>query len=561
MARLATLGAVALVLLLVAPAMQVGAWHQGHRHWSTIPDGPYAVVYPSGAQSFTVSDGIDISYAVFMPSVAAGVRVPVILTAGPYFGLLEEPVTLPSTSRMSGFLVDNFVSHGYAVVAASTRGTGDSGGCMELMSEREARDLDELVTFLATEPWSDGNVAMIGKSYDGGTPWMVAQFGNPHLKTIVPMQGVSDVGDLLVHHGVPQFRTPVFHNVVYWPFGFGTDQGASTHSDRSLENRAANAVCPEVAEGTAAAVWATYTGDITTTPGVKEYWAERAWREETIANYEGSIFIVHSLQDFNVVPHMVVPVFDALPQEKKLLMGQWAHHYPDEGARAQHAAYTPRMDFASMLKKWFDRELKGLSVDVGPVIEVADARTGQWRTGSEWPGTPDAMKHWTLSANRRLVEDGEPATLRNIAASPAGVATGGTCQRANAATFMSDPQTESWLYRGVGSVTVRLEPATHANVVAVLCVDGGRIVAHGATNTLYADATNTPQPFVPGLPLDVKIEFEAVERTIAAGERLYLAVQVEDYVSGGTGGDYWPGTSPGVIVVAAGEMTLPVGPS
>ena len=45
-------------------------------------------------------------------------------------------------------------------------------------------------TWLGTQPWSNGKVGMIGKSYDGSTPWQAATFGNPHLATIVPMSGL-----------------------------------------------------------------------------------------------------------------------------------------------------------------------------------------------------------------------------------------------------------------------------------------------------------------------------------------------------------------------------------
>ena len=32
---------------------------------------------------------------------------------------------------------------------------------------------------LGTQDWSNGNVGMIGKSYDGSTPWEAAMYGNP----------------------------------------------------------------------------------------------------------------------------------------------------------------------------------------------------------------------------------------------------------------------------------------------------------------------------------------------------------------------------------------------
>ena len=60
----------------------------------------------------------------------------------------------------------------------------------------EQRGIDAAVTWLGTQSWSNGNVGIIGKSYDVSTPWR-ATFGNPHLATIVPMSGLIGVHELM----------------------------------------------------------------------------------------------------------------------------------------------------------------------------------------------------------------------------------------------------------------------------------------------------------------------------------------------------------------------------
>lgn len=534
----------AIAMLLVPLA---SAWHQGHRHWSTIPDGPYSYASPA-TQTFVASDGTEISYAVFMPNVPAGTRVPVIVSAGPYFGLTEEPVNVPSTSRFTGFLVDNYVSHGYAVVPVNIRGTGLSGGCMELMSFREAKDLDELVTFLANEPWSTGNIAMAGKSYDGGTPWMVAQFGNPALKTIIPLAGVTDQGDLMYHRGAAQFRGPLFHSVVYWPFGLGLD-GTYDPGYRPLDKRVENLVCPEMVEGQALGVYSAYTGDTQNVPVLTDYWQERAFRERSLANYDGSVFIVHGLQDWNVIPSQVVPFFNDITGTKKIMLGQWGHHYPDEGAA------TNRNDFAQILKGWFDRELKGIPTDTGPVAEVADANGGTWRAYPQWPPVPATTHTWHLSAGRQLTT-GTPAPFRTPFASPAGQnvpTTAGAC-------FQGEPATEFWTttttpmrLSGIGTFTVLLDPPTPGTLTASVCA-GSTLIAHGGAHTFYAHS-NELEAWDVGGPTDVRIDLEPAERTIPAGTRLSVALRFEG--SSEASHSYWPATSPGVGVLVGGTLSLP----
>lgn len=541
-----TLIVLALAVLLVPMA---SAWHQGHRHWSTIPDGPYTYA-PAQPQTFVASDGTEISYAVFMPSVAPGTRVPVIVSAGPYFGLIEEPVNVPSTSRLTGFLIDNYVSHGYAVVPVSIRGTGLSGGCMELMSMREAQDLDELVTFLAHEPWSDGNVAMTGKSYDGGTPWMVAQFGNPALKTIVPIAGVTDQGDLLYHRGATQFRGPVFHSVVYWPFGFGASQDGPSPDPmyRPVDKRLENLVCPELAEGQALGIYSAYTGDTQNVPIVTDYWAERAFRERTLANYDGSVFIVHGLQDWNVIPSQVAPFFNDIPGTKKMMLGQWGHHYADEGAA------TNRPDFAQVLKNWFDRELKGSAVSTGPIVEVADSNGGTWRSYSQWPPTPTAVHAWHLSAGRVLTT-GTPTPFVQPFASPAGTSNpvAAPCHLGAGQTEFATTLASGFRLSGIGALTVQLDPPTPGTLTASVCV-GNTLIAHGGANTLYA-RSNELEPWTVGAPTEIRIDLEPAERTIPAGTRLSVAVRFEGGSEAGMG--YWPATSPGVGVLVGGRLELP----
>ena len=57
-------------------------------------------------------------------------------------------------------------------------GTGRSNHCMDLMGNAEQTfDSSYLVGYARM---SNGAVSMIGKSYDGSTPWQAATFGNEY---------------------------------------------------------------------------------------------------------------------------------------------------------------------------------------------------------------------------------------------------------------------------------------------------------------------------------------------------------------------------------------------
>ena len=74
---------------------------------------------------------------------------------------------------------------------------------MDLMGNAEQLGNDAAVRWLGEQAWSNGAVALIGKSYDGSTPWQAAMFGAEHdyLKTIVPISGLIGVKELMWKNG------------------------------------------------------------------------------------------------------------------------------------------------------------------------------------------------------------------------------------------------------------------------------------------------------------------------------------------------------------------------
>ncbi|MFO1536084.1 MAG: CocE/NonD family hydrolase, partial [Thermoplasmatota archaeon] len=144
---------------------------------------------PVGGQGL---DPPHVHLGLFLPDVPAGTKVPVIADVGPYYGDSDAAATDPHTHRLGGFLIENFVPKGYAVAQVSVFGTGLSNHCMDLMGLDEQAGIDAAVTWLGTQAWSNGNVALIGRSYDGSTPWEAAMVPSEHLKTIVPISGLGD---------------------------------------------------------------------------------------------------------------------------------------------------------------------------------------------------------------------------------------------------------------------------------------------------------------------------------------------------------------------------------
>jgi predicted acyl esterase len=432
-------------------------------------------------------------------------RTPVLIDAGPYF--TEQSVLQLSTRPPTGIW---FVPQGYTMVYVAVRGTGGSGGCMELMSMNEQRDVDAMVTWAGTQPWSTGNVGMVGRSYDGTTPLFPAALGNPHLKTIVPISGVADLADLMFANGTSELRGSIMHSFVYWfTYGVGAEPTSS----------AASQFCPEVAKGAALGPYAAATGD-TGSAGLDTYWQDRAWRERVLANYNGSLFIIHGMQDWNVNPRMVVPWINELQDagiRVKAWLGQWGHAYPDRPDEHPNV----RWDWAEVLLRWLDRELKGVDVDTGPAIEVEDHRH-QWWVEESYPPR-DALWH-PLHLNgdgTATLEPGEAGTCQPLSVPGTPV---------SSCAFVSGPLDGPVRVSGLVGLDLKVTPSTASGgTVYVQLHDiypDGRSAwfGHGWINLRYHDGGREARTLVPGVPVVARIQFEPLEAYLAEGHRVRLVV-------------------------------------
>src|SRR5688500_2708069 len=104
----------------------------------------------------------------------------------PYSTLLE-----PEPAK-DGVGMD-WVPKGYARAVADVLGTRGSTGCWDYGGPDEQQAGVDVVKHLAAQPWSNGNVGMMGVSYEGTTATMVAARGDdvPELKAIVPIAAIS----------------------------------------------------------------------------------------------------------------------------------------------------------------------------------------------------------------------------------------------------------------------------------------------------------------------------------------------------------------------------------
>lgn len=98
---------------------------------------------------------------------------------------------------LPGYLM-SLMGSGYIYAVVDARGTGASFGVWQGPgSPDETRDAYEITEWFAAQPWCNGKIGMLGRSYLGGTQYMAASTMPPHLVAIFPeMAGLDEYGNI-----------------------------------------------------------------------------------------------------------------------------------------------------------------------------------------------------------------------------------------------------------------------------------------------------------------------------------------------------------------------------
>jgi uncharacterized protein len=174
-----------------------------------LPDGAIPGIHLDKHVAIPISDGVTLRGDVFRP--VDGTALPVILTMGPYgkdihfedfnanaYSTIEERGAYLNWETVNP---EWWVPQGYVVVRVDERGTGESGGRMDLLSSREFDDYAEVIEWAADQPWSTGDVALMGISYYAINQWHAAVRRPRGLRAIVPWEGLVDFYRDFDYHG------------------------------------------------------------------------------------------------------------------------------------------------------------------------------------------------------------------------------------------------------------------------------------------------------------------------------------------------------------------------
>jgi predicted acyl esterase len=371
-------------------------------------------------------DGVELLADVHRPAEPG--RYPVLVAASPY------PRQIQDLGAPLGFIEagapDWFVPRGYVHLIVNCRGTGGSGGRFGFFDAQERRDMHDVVEWAAAQPWSDGNVGMVGISYFAMTQMEAAVERPPHLKAIMPIACTFDLYQSATHNGLfsSSFVTPFLAMI-----GMTSARPDGFWRSKLLEAARAVLHTPaihkrfETMNGEAAiaglkAVLKMHHDphpwdELWTSIAVEHPFRDLWWEERNILPLLDRVEVpVYLGCDWQNVPLHLPHTFPAIerlvnsPHVRVALLGEHGLAWPWESLHVEALA-------------WFDHWLKDRDTGIleGPRIRYALPGTDEWRTAKSWP-LPDA-RHQSLAlrADGALAADAGETGARSMMTLGAGL--------------------------------------------------------------------------------------------------------------------------------------------
>lgn len=343
-----------------------------------------------------MKDGVQLAATLYMPDGAKpGERFPALLDYLPY---RKDDGTAAGDYPKHTY----FAHRGYVSARVDIRGFGASQGAPtdREYSEHEQIDGEQIIHWLATQPWSNGNVGMFGISWGGFNALQMAMRHPPELKAIIAVDATAELFHDDVHYVDGMMHIDEFELNMDMAPGF---TGAP---DYPLDEKV-------LGPHFDAAPWSLLY--------MKHQHDGPFWRSPVRPYSEIKIpcFVIGGLQD-----GYRDSVTDMLAQTKaplKAIMGPWNHSFPND------ADFGPRVEWRDHAVRWWDYWLKGKDTGVlqdpklvvfmqhwRPPDPTLDTVPGEWRREDSWPPRDARNTTMFLQPNHTLAESAAPETVHQL---------------------------------------------------------------------------------------------------------------------------------------------------
>lgn len=469
--------------------------------------------------SATSADGTVLRGQVYLPKSDGPLAT--VLEYSPYWNTQNGRSDTLATELEDGRTTLNnwlapFLDAGFAVAVVNLRGFGVSDGCMDLGGIRESQDVRAVIDALAAQPWSNGNVGMVGLSYPGWMQYVALRDPSPHLKTIIPVSGIIDFYSLTSRTGAVTIVGPALSGIIAALSIGGPATNLALGNGEVGETRPDHVPCASIVEGE--------FNDFMRLQGDRnDFWAERDYRD-LIAPSGLPILATNGLT--NLEGHILQfdGLWERLPPGSRLLVGQWQHGYPGE---VDETYAGP--DYDALAVAWMDQHLRGGPVVPTGFVEYEDTDR-VWRTTSSWP-PPGQEVVLHLSQTGLAPEAPTAPSVASFASSDENPEASACDDRA---MFVSEPLAEDVLLAGYFTANLSLSSTLpDGNLVVNLwhgqpgadCEPGDASeVRRGITDLRHRGHLAIGRDFPLGTPDRVMLQSYPFAVPVKAGERLILTI-------------------------------------
>ncbi len=458
-----------------------------------------------------------------------------------------------------------FAGHGYAAVRVDLRGSDDSEGV--LTDEYLPQELDDglhVLRWIAQQPWCDGSVGMIGKSWGGFNALQIAAIAPPELKCVVTVCSSDD-----------RYADDV-HYMGGCLLGDNLSWSSVMFAYNSLPPD------PKLVGGRWREMWK------------KRLEANDAWLAKWLHHQRRDAYWRHGsvCEDYSKVgcpvfaisgwadgySNVVLRLLSNLHVPRKGLIGPWSHLYPHEGTPG------PAIGFLQECLLWWERWLKGINngVEKEPMLRawMQDSiepsaqyvhRPGRWVSEPTWPSPHIQERRWSLGHHFLLPESDSSSDTRSTVQSPLtlGLFAGKWCSFAatpdlphdqrqedgGALVFDSLPLKRTMEILGQASLELEVESNQPFGMVAarlsdVSPDDKATRVTYGLLNLLHRDGHAQPKPLQPNTRTRIFVDLNDVAQTFPRGHRIRLPISTSYFPLA------WPSPRPVRLTIHTAQSAL-----
>jgi uncharacterized protein len=333
-----------------------------------------------------MKDGIRLAATLYMPDGAkTGEKFPALLEYLPY---RKDDGTAAGDYPKHAY----FARRGYVGVRVDIRGFGASEGVPpeREYSEQEQVDGEQIIAWLAHQPWSNGNVGMFGISWGGFNSLQMAMRHPPALKAILAVDATAELFHDDVHYIDGMAHIDEFE------LNMDMAEGWVGAPDYNLDEKVLG---PRFDSPPWSLLCLKHQHD-------GPFWRERV---RPLSAITIPSFLIGGLLDGyrDNIPDMLMQAKSPV----KAIVGPWNHTFPND------AVPGPRIEWRDQAVRWFDHWLKGrdTGVEHDPRLVIymqgwhppdpnLQEIPGEWRREDSWPPPNAKPTTFFLQPNHTMAD-------------------------------------------------------------------------------------------------------------------------------------------------------------